>query len=95
MGKEDYRTAEYLANKRRVCEIYGVDPKRASVHHILPRAEGGTNEKSNLYPFPANGKGKSAEHQRLHELMRAIEAGKVADVKDGREKLRILFQSKK
>lgn len=59
MSKESYEK-----NRLRVCEIYGVDPDKASVHHICQRSDikrGGfrnlfptkesVNAVSNLYPF--------------------------------------------
>jgi len=72
MNKE--RTS-YLQNKRRVYEIYGIDPKdrHYSIHHILFRSDfkkGGfarelgrkyMNSKANLCPL------RKEEHRRLHE----------------------------
>lgn len=59
MSKENYEK-----NRLRCCELYGVDPEKASVHHIVFRADvkrGGfknlfpskesVNAVSNLYPF--------------------------------------------
>lgn len=58
MSKEEYR-----ANRIRVCEIYGVDPKdkRFSVHHIIGKGEGGGDDKANLIPLP------KGVHEWIHE----------------------------
>jgi len=66
MGKERYKR-----NKKRVFEIYGIDPKdrRFSCHHIVFRSDRGrivskdfdVNQPSNLYPLPKE------IHRKLHE----------------------------
>lgn len=62
----------YQANRDRVFEIYGIDPKdrRYSAHHIIFRSdfekpnnfpEGYQDSKANLYPLTIE------EHERLHK----------------------------
>ena len=62
----------YQANRDRVFEIYGIDPKdrRYSAHHIIFRSdfekpnnfpEGYQDSKANLYPLTIE------EHERLHQ----------------------------
>lgn len=85
-------TDVYQRNRQRVCEIYGVDPRYASVHHIVFRSEGGGDELSNLYPFPASGNNHySAEHIELHRLAQKIEKERAPR---GRSGLQLLYQMK-
>jgi hypothetical protein len=63
MGGRMSSKETYSANKDRVYEIYGIPPKekkKFSIHHIIFRREGGTNEKSNLCPLPIE------QHRQLH-----------------------------
>jgi hypothetical protein len=80
MSKEKSR---YLDNKKRVMEIYGVDPEDRSfnIHHIIFKSDfqgggvaesvdkGYMNSKANLIPLPVN------EHKRLHERVEDIDQG--------------------
>jgi len=62
----------YNSNKDRVYEIYGIPPKekkKFSIHHIIFRREGGTNEKSNLCPLPIE------QHRALHIKVDEEEGG--------------------
>lgn len=106
MSVERYRGknwSNYDRNRNRVCEIYGVDPKTAHVHHIVFRhdvvnypdlSDFDLNQLSNLYPFseenPAPHTGIK-DHEQLH-----YKVGEMAyrlDYKPKQEKkLKILFE---
>lgn len=95
----------YKKNRERVAEIYGLDPKECSFHHICPKAEvkeghfeglideTTLHEKANLYPFECDGENfHSSEHCRLHALITRHEAT-LKPVK--RHNRQVLYQSKK
>ncbi len=48
--------AEYLRNRKRVYDIYGIEKSKRSrswnMHHIEERYNGGSDEKGNLFPTP-------------------------------------------
>lgn len=56
---------EYIKNRERVYTIYGIDKDKRSntwnVHHIRWRSNGGSDEKSNLFPVP------KSIHRQLHK----------------------------
>jgi hypothetical protein len=71
---------EYEVNRKRVSEIFGLNPDEVSCHHICFRSDAknkksplykmDVDELSNLYPFPVDGPGHhSSEHIRTHELI--------------------------
>lgn len=79
--KEKYRRldwSDYNKNRERVCEIYGVDPRKAHVHHIVFRhdvvndpafAGFDLNQLSNLYPFSEDNPAPhtdTKDHEALH-----------------------------
>ncbi len=59
------RSKEYIENRERVFEIYGVSPKdrRYNCHHIIPKHEGGGDGKENLAPI------LKKDHEWIHEKM--------------------------
>ena len=70
----------YSANRKRVSEIYGLEPEDVSCHHIVQRSDAknrkgpfykyDVDQLSNLYPFELDGDGyHSSEHIRTHELI--------------------------
>jgi hypothetical protein len=63
--------SKYKENRNRVREIYGISPKDRSVntHHILFKSEGGSDDKSNLYPM------KVEDHEALHRRIQQLEEG--------------------
>lgn len=58
MSREEYRE-----NRERVYEIYGIDirDRRYNCHHIIPRHEGGGDDKANLIPLDKR------DHEWIHE----------------------------
>lgn len=57
------KSKEYIENKRRVFEIYGVSvqDRRFNCHHIIARHEGGGDGKENLIPL------LKEDHEWIHE----------------------------
>ena len=82
MGRyqEHSHWSNYKENRKKVCEIYEVDPDMAQVHHIITRfdclcdllfRDFDLNQKSNLYPFTDDARGKEQhttkrDHADLH-----------------------------
>jgi hypothetical protein len=90
---------DYKKNRERVAELYGLDSKDCSFHHICPKAEVNegrfgdivtpetVHEKANLYPFECDGDNhQSSEHARLHALIARREA---------RPRWRVLYRRKR
>ena len=57
--------SNYKENRSRVFEICGIDPKdrKYNCHHEQFRSEGGSDEKSNLFPMEVG------EHKQLHKTI--------------------------
>ncbi len=65
--------SDYNEARKKVCEIYGVDPSKVNIHHIIFRydclndpifANFDLNQLSNLYPF---GRGNPEPHTTLDD----------------------------
>ena len=74
----------YSANRKRVSEIYGLEPEDVSCHHIIQKSDAkdphsvfygyDVDQLGNLYPFKVDGKGsQSSEHTRTHQLIERFE----------------------
>ena len=86
----------YERNRKRVCEIYGIEPDKANIHHILGQHEvkhgrfknlmrgKEVNQISNLYPFE-NGRGR-IEHTSLHQKQDSFDKGVIYERKPKRNK---------
>ncbi len=82
MGRYQERPhwSNYKENRKKVCDVYGVNPNEAQVHHIVDRytalhdpvfKDMDINEPSNLYPFTDDRRGREQhttkqDHEDLH-----------------------------